>query len=229
MDPIIETNTGITPPKRSVQNVPVSDVDFLTVAKVVLTTWTANPTFTLIWTNVSDFGTLVASYETTFNARKQGGGLRPQYTQQLKDLDNDINKSLFFVKGYLAEKYGKDNAISYYPEFGIEKVNKSYILPKDRNSRGTALSMLLTAIDTHGFTNMTYGKTFWQPIITQYLQLLQQSQQTDSAISQNVGNKNHTKEQIREVLNALVLLIKANYPNTYKNELRTWGFQKEKY
>lgn len=229
MDPVILTNTTNNIPKKSVQNVPLSDVDFLTVAKVVATTWAANPTFTLLWTNVTDFTTLVNNYETTYHARKQGGSVRPQYTKQLKALDKTINDSLMFIKNYLSDKYGKDNAPSYYAEFGIEKNNKSYTLPKDRNSRGTSLTMLLAAIDTHGFTTMNYGKTYWQPLVTQYNTLLLQSQQTDSTISQNVGNKNIIKEQIREVLNSLILLIKANYPNSFKNELRTWGFQKEKY
>ena len=229
MDPIVETNRSITSSKKNVKNLPISDVDFLVVAKTVETAWLANPNFQLIWINVSDYSLLLTSYETTYNARKQSGGLRPQYTRQLKELDKEMDKSLSFIKNYLADKFGKDNAISYYAEFGIEKSKKGYTLPQDRNSRNTALSMLLTGIDTHNFTTMTYGKSYWQPIVTQYSQLLLQSQQTDSSISQNVGNKNYVKEQIREVLDALVLLIKANYPNTYKNELRNWGFQKEKY
>jgi hypothetical protein len=35
--------------------------------------------------------------------------------------------------------------------------------------------------------------------------------------------------QVRKTLNALVLLIKANYPDTSAAELRQWGFKKEKY
>ena len=40
--------------------------------------------------------------------------------------------------------------------------------------------------------------------------------------------KNKLKE-LNKTLRALINLIKANYPDTYKAELRTWGFQKEKY
>ena len=32
-----------------------------------------------------------------------------------------------------------------------------------------------------------------------------------------------------KVLNALVWVLKGNFPDTYKEELRSWGFQKEKY
>ncbi|MGL5936772.1 MAG: hypothetical protein ACRCZI_14250 [Cetobacterium sp.] len=229
MDNNIITTTGTITPKKTVKNVPLSDADLLAVAKIVSSTWASNTAFTLIWISATDFNTLVTNYENTFNARKQGGGIRPQYTKQLKELDKSIDLSLRYVKNYISDKYSIQNAYSYYAAFGIEKINKVYQLPKDRNNRGNSLNMLLTAIDAHGFTNMTYGKDHWTPIVTQYLQTLQQSQQTDSNISQNVGNKNVFKEQITNVLNALLLLLKANYPDTFKNEIRTWGFQKEKY
>lgn len=215
--------------KKSVGNVPTSDVDFLNVAKVAAAKWAQTPAITLLWIDVVAFQTLVSDYETSLSNRKQAGSVHPQYIQKLKTLDKVIDISLSFVKAYLFEKYGKDNVVSYYPEFGIEKVSKLYMLPKDRNTRLINLNMLLAAIDTHGFTNFAYGKSFWEPILVQYTQLMDNIQQNSAAISVNVGGKNNTKDQIKEVLNALVLLLKANYPQTSKSELRNWGFQKEKY
>ena len=33
----------------------------------------------------------------------------------------------------------------------------------------------------------------------------------------------------RKDLNALIFSIKTNYPDTYREELRAWAFQNEKY
>jgi hypothetical protein len=52
---------------------------------------------------------------------------------------------------------------------------------------------------------------------------------TDGQVAIKVGDKNELKTYLKKVLNALMLVIKGNYPDTYKAELRDWGFQKEKY
>jgi hypothetical protein len=230
MDNLTPTNNvvTITTPKKT-NTIPVSDVDFLNVAKAAATKWLQSTTITLIWKTANDFQTLVNEYEISFNNRKQAGSLKPQYVQQLKNLDKEINSSVSHIKNYLVEKYGKNNASSYYAEFGIQKVKNTYNLPFDRNSRVIALAMLETALTSHNFVNMTYGLAFWQPITAQYTSLVNSVQQNSAVISVNVGDKNNAKEEIKEVLNALIYLIKANYPQTYKSELRNWGFQKEKY
>ena len=56
-----------------------------------------------------------------------------------------------------------------------------------------------------------------------------QSSVLDGQISVSVGDKNVLKNTLRKGLNSVIGIIKANYPDTYKQELRDWGFQKEKY
>jgi hypothetical protein len=51
----------------------------------------------------------------------------------------------------------------------------------------------------------------------------------DGQVSTKVGSKNLLKEELEMVLNSLIHLIKANYPDSYEAELRNWGFQKNKY
>jgi hypothetical protein len=48
-------------------------------------------------------------------------------------------------------------------------------------------------------------------------------------VASKVGDKNILKKELKKALNAIVNIIKANYPDNYKEELRNWGFQKEKY
>ena len=45
----------------------------------------------------------------------------------------------------------------------------------------------------------------------------------------NVGQKNELKEEINEFLVSLINVITGNFPKTYHEQLRRWGFQKEKY
>ena len=40
---------------------------------------------------------------------------------------------------------------------------------------------------------------------------------------------NRTRQKIKRTFNALVNLLKANYPDEYHTELKQWGFSKEKY
>lgn len=37
------------------------------------------------------------------------------------------------------------------------------------------------------------------------------------------------KKSLTKGLNTIIMALKANYPDTWKTELRNWGFQKEKY
>jgi hypothetical protein len=76
---------------------------------------------------------------------------------------------------------------------------------------------------------VNFGTSFFENIAQSYAQAFEATQKTDSTVSINVGNKNEARKQIEAVLTALYHLVKINYPNTYERELRSWGFQKEKY
>lgn len=103
------------------------------------------------------------------------------------------------------------------------------MIPSDQNSRSEALGLMVKAIDANGFNDKTYGKTYWTDIKTQFDALLLAASTTDGTVSNKVGDKNELKKGLKKALNAIVLSVKANYPDTYKQELRAWGFQKEKY
>ena len=58
---------------------------------------------------------------------------------------------------------------------------------------------------------------------------MQQAIAIDGEVSVKVGNKNDLRLTIKKTHNALINLLKANYPDSYTTLLRNWGFQKEKY
>lgn len=221
-------NDGLTKSVKTT-NVPVADLDFATVVGKVSTKWNASPWLTLQWTNVSEFETKTTTYQATLTTRIQTGNNRPQITKALQNINKEIDNKLANVKGYIADKYGKENAVSYYVSFGIEFSNKTYRFPIDQNNRSEALALMVNSISANGFDDKTYGKDYWLDIQSQFNELLVSASNTDSTVSNKVGDKNTLKKELKRALNSIVLVIKGNYPDTYKQELRTWGFQKEKY
>ena len=222
-----------TPPSGNAKpspkgNVPAADADFATVIKDVATKWTATPEIKLLWTTESEFSTKATSFNTELSKRNSIGSSRPQITVRLKQLDATIDTSLTYVKSYLLELY-KDAATSYYPSFGIEHKTNKYIFPTDRNKRSEALALMIEGINTNGLNAKEFGTAFWTAIKTEYDTLLGKAITTDGSVSTKVSSKNELKKDLKKALNSLILVIKGNYPDTYKAELRNWGLQKEKY
>lgn len=222
------SNLGNGKPQRK-RSLPVADINFGTVVTKVSEKWLANEWATLRWLTVAQFQTQANSYNTILAIRLQKGATRPQLTQSLRTLDKQIDNALSYVKGYITDKYTKENATSYYAAFGIEHKGKKYVFPTDQNKRIAALQLLLEALSAHGFEDKQYGLAFWTPIATQYDTFVGQASQIDGQVSVKVGDKNELKKNLVKGLNAIINLLKANYPDTYKQELRDWGFQKEKY
>jgi hypothetical protein len=214
--------------KKSTGFVPVKEETLSTVGKNAATQWSQS-SLTLMWTNANDFATLTNTYATQLSQRANESTTRPQLTKRLKELDRLIDEGTEYVKGYIEDEVKKENAPAYYSQFGIERVSKNYKLPGDRNSRAIALVTMLKGVTDRGYSNRNYGLAYWQPLVEEYTAKMRQASTVDGNVAGFVGAKNTTKAQVKKTLNALVSLIKANYPETYSSELRRWGFQKEKY
>ncbi|MEM0542798.1 hypothetical protein WFZ85_09215 [Flavobacterium sp. j3] len=221
-------NESTTKPVKT-SNVPLADIDFGNVVEKASDKWILTPWLTLLWMTAEEFKVKSDNYKTTLAVRIQTGSNRPQITKSLVNINKEIDEKLSYVKGYIAEKYGKDNAVSYYASFGIEYSNKTYRFPFDQNNRSKALALMVDAISANGLNDKMYGKDYWLEIQTKYDDLLAAASSNDGTVSNKVGNKNALKKELKVVLNSLIFSIKANYPETYKQELRAWGFQKEKY
>lgn len=224
-----DETTGQVKKSSKVLNVPLADADLKDVSILVDKAWQINPQITLIWKTQPEFNIIVTDYSNTLMQRKSTGSERPEYTKKLELLDITIDRDIENVKRYLVEKYGKDSAPSYYAAFGIVKEDKMYKLPMDHNDRKDALDLLIPALTVHGFQNNTFGLAYWTDVRTKFNEYLTKTVDIDGAVSNKVGDKNILKKQIKKVLNSLIKVIMGNYPDDYKNVLRNWGFQKEKY
>lgn len=217
---------GAKPTKK--RNVPVADANFGRVISDVATKWTASPKINLVWTNAAEFSTKSSAFNQELSNRNNVATSRPQITKRFKQLDASIDSALPYVKAYLLELF-KDAATSYYSAFGIEYKPGKYIFPKDRNKRSESLRLMVTAINANKLNEKEFGTAFWTGIKTEYDTLLGKATATDGKVSDKVSTKNELKKELQKTLNSLIKVLEGNYPDTYKAELRSWGFQKEKY
>lgn len=227
----MSANDAVPNPVKSVRKtaaVPKADVDLGVVVKKVSEKWADNEWLTLQWTTMGDFAENAQGYELALRSRTDTRSSRSQLTRKMDNLDKKIVEGLKYIKIYLTEKY-KDDAKSYYPVFGITLENRGYVLPVDQDNRSEALRLLLTGLTAHGFGAKEYGTAFWTPIKIEYDTLLAQASNSDGSVSHMTGEKNQHKAYLKKAVNALVMVLKGNYPDTYDEELRLWGFQKEKY
>lgn len=210
-------------------NNPVKDSDISTLGQSTAAQWKNYPGLTLAWITQAEHEANVQAFSSTLSERMNTGGGRKEVSGKLSALDDDIDKGISGIKNYLTYKYGKSAAPTYYPQFGIERDGRAFILSRDRNKRAAALPLIIQAVATHGITDEAYGQQFWQTTYDNYLELMQQASSIDGTVSVKVGSKNEIRKTIKKTHVAIINLLKANYPDTYATLLREWGFQKEKY
>ena len=214
---------------KRANNNPAKDSDLNALGTGVANIWLQRPEFTLLWITPPQHKTNVTDFGATLTERMSTGGGRKEITKNLADLDDSIDQGIISIKSFLAYKYTKNNAPSYYPQFGIVRQGKNFVLPRERNRRKDALTLIVAAVATHVFTDAKYDAAFWQATKQTYETLLGQATNVDGAVSQKVSDKNELRKTIVKTHNALIRLLQANYPDTYKSVIREWGFQKEKY
>lgn len=218
-----------TKTKKSKGNIPRAEADFITVATTVAKSWEKHPELTLIWTKSAALKEAIEMFKASFLERKKLKGSRVVITKTLSEINAEINQSVGHVKNYLIELYSKKNAPTYYAQCGIVKQNGTYKMPNDNDDRLHSLGQMVEAISLHGLDDRKYGKQYWEDIRNRFSQAKEQASDSDSSSSEHVSVKSGQKSLIRETLNALISLLKANYPDNWRDELRKWGFQKEKY
>ena len=210
-------------------NLPNKDVDLVSVSKDASATWTKDNTLSLKWITRVAFQASVATFENSLRQQTDLKGDRSIVTKVLSGLNTEITKNTDYIKVYLTELYSKADAPSYYAKFGIIKSGTSYKLPSDNDKRLMSLEQMIKGLAAHNLDEKPFGKVYWTDIKNRFAAALAQSRSTVGSSSEQVGTKNEHRKIIRKVLNSLVLRIKSDYPDTYKEELRRWGFQKESY
>ena len=210
-------------------NTPNADDELAIVAEKVSDKWKVSPNISLLWITQDEYSGHVTTFTTNLEGKATAKGGRKVTTKEFKLLDKEIDANAFHIKGGLKEKYGPDLFEAHFAQFGIVKVGHSYLYPRDRASRRNALKLTLGALEVNGMASMEFGLNYWQAIYTKYGAYLDNTITTDGNVSGFVKDKNQAKAIIKKSLNCLILVLRGNYPDTWKQVLREWGFQKEKY
>ena len=210
-------------------NLPFGQLELATLAVSAAKFWQTSALSDLLWKTKAAFLTQAQAYFDSLDTADAARDDRGPQAQRLRTLDAQIDKAVGFVKSYLAEDHDGDADEAYYDQFGIKAEGRNQRLPSARPARAKALAKLVAAIHAHGYDARKYGKAFWTPIAQEYAELVGKRTKTESAAAGETGKKNVQEKPLRKVLKALISLIKAHYPDTYKSVLREFGFQKEGY
>ena len=209
---------------------PQKDADFGAVVTQVAKQWARNDKLILLWTDAQEFEEKGVAFNAALTNRKSAGSNRPSQTQTLDSLDAMIDQGIARAKIYIKDKWeDQQEAVAQFARYGIIKRGSVYELPRDRQDRLKALDLTIAAIIKDGFEQKPFGKDFWQQTLVQYKTTLEAAGNTDGSVSAEVSTKDLLKAELKEIMEALQLLIRANYPQTWEAIYREWGWQKEDY
>jgi hypothetical protein len=212
------------------RNVPRKDADLSNVCNLVGAEWLASPSITLVWKTQGDFATDAANFANYLQTRDSAGGGQQILTNTLSNVDEQIDDAIPYVKSYINGKYGPHDGPSYFASFGISYTKATgYELPVDHQKRGIALQMMSDAMVANGFTTQDYGTTFWAGILTTYNKALANVLAGSGGVSSQVADVTQLRTSLRRVLHSLLLVLEGNYPDTFVQVRRQWGFMKEDY
>ncbi|GAB2868799.1 hypothetical protein [Hymenobacter ruber] len=212
---------------------PKKDGPLAEVARLVAEAWGKETWFVLRWKTQADFAKLVLEFSASITDKRSAAAARTPQSQRLQELDDQFDEGLRILKKYINEDsdYNKAKTDARLPGFGlITRKSGGFALTEDRDQRLVALrDMLLPAVAAAPFAKRDYGTAFWQTRFDEYQDLLGKTGGLAGQVSKSVSKKDVAKLELRKVLQAVVYALKANFPDTFEAELRSWGFRKESY
>ena len=231
------TPTPTSTPADAVVNpkllIPKKDGPLAEVGRLAAEAWGKETWFVLRWKTQADFAKLATEFGAAITDKRSAAAARTPQSQRLQELDDQFDEGLRILKKYINEDSGYDKARTdaRLPGFGlITRKSGGFALSEDRNERLKALrDMLLPAVAKAPFAGRDYGTKYWQTRFDEYEKLLNETGGLAGKVSKSVSQKDTAKLELRKVLQAVVYALKANYPDTFEAELRSWGFRKESY
>lgn len=214
---------------RHLHNLPDKDATLLSVNQTVNSKWSSNAFVTLIWKTQPDFAGDVSAFEKQLQQRNTVGSKRSQQTINLQNMDIEAEDGLPYVKSNIAATFGPPNATAHYNEFGIIHRNSGWDLPTNRQKRKDALRMMVDAFTANKMDDKKYGIDFWTDLYTRYSDAADEAVAGAADVSDEVGDLVTLRTILRRVLHGILLILEANYPDTFDQQKRAWGFLKESY
>ena len=202
--------------------------DLVSVSQKVNEKWAATPAITLLWITQPDFEKLVNSLSAAVGQQASDASLSPSESQSLKQMDTQMNDAVKNVKRGIDYKF-KDAGTAQYARYGLVKQGGSYQLPRDRDDRLKNLPLMIAAVAADGFDKEDWGSDFWTNLLPAYTAAVKASGDSKGSVSVGSANINATMQQLNKVSTALRFVLRGNYPDTYQQVYRDWGWQRESY
>jgi len=211
--------------------VPKKDLTFATVITNIKNAYQSSD-YELAWMSRDGFATLVDQYIDNLSTVGKSKTSRSGASVELRQVNAEINQNLRHVK-YLIEVHAGSLRLAreMFASYAIkqEKSKGEYKLPTNMEERLVAMQTMIDSMTANNIDSPQYGPAYWAQKLQQLKDLSAEQFENVSIGTLNVGDKNLLKDQISKVLNALINLNKANYPDTWKNVIRNWGFLRENY
>lgn len=165
--------------------------------------------------------------ETAVLAKGTAAGQRPALTQTKEAAVKAMSQPLTELRGVMKKKF-KDGYESYYPQFGLVKSGKNWVLPHDHDDLIVALrEKLLPALLTHGFgADADTGTAIWQPLLEKLSTAQTQALGTDAARSTAKTTTDPQDAKTDKALRCIVHLLQAHHPDDWEQVLRGWEWRK---
>ena len=218
----------VKPQKKSIY--PTTFNDILNVGRENVRQWGLNENFYLPYITMEEYKLKLDDFQEKAFEISANTDVTLLKTDKIKDLSLIFDKVVLSNKLLLQLEHGKEKAKIFYNSLAISKINGTYTLPLGKTDKAEALKIMRTGMQTHGFIEGNNGLTVVSPLIDEYIELISGKYGSDGLTTTTNKNKNELKEEIETVQRSIVNVLKGFYPKTaWKQEVRVWGFQREKY
>ncbi len=190
--------------------------------------WKLNPHIVIGRAAQTEVADWLASFKAAGKSRHTISSKRTDITINLNALEIEINDNLRYVKHYIEEEFGFQNAKAHYYKFGIEKSSSMYDLGISRDTILMNLKKLIEGIIEIGYTERKYGLAFWQPLHDEFETLLAASKEKEGKQSVTANEKAVYREKIREAFKDLAKMLELMYPENFLSVQKEWGFLKSR-
>jgi len=208
--------------------IPHREVDFISVAKNVQKYWSVSD-LKLGWTNADELLVKINDLDAlSSQAIDIKAGRRP-VSREIEVLRNETKSHLSAVRTAVKMKLGEENYDVYLPQLGFIHSSRGYAFPKNAESIMVSLNSLIKGLSDLELSPYLYDEAYWQAMLEKFKTNIESSRKMAAEISALVSQKLELKSEIRKILNSVVLLLRANYPDSYKHVLRSWEVQKERF
>ena len=181
----------------------------------------------LRWFKNNQLLTHATTQQTAVSTKSTLATQRPAQTQDIKTAVKGMSKPLTELRGVMKKKF-KEEYKAYYPQFGLVEIGGDWKLPEDHDVLVDNLrNLLIPALSTHGFADdPDTGTAVWQPLLDALDTANTKADETDAGRSKAVGDTTPQDALTQKALRALVHLAQAQFPDTWEDVLRSWGWRK---